>query len=176
MNPRIYTVMTSRNLDADVEALLTGQGQQPVVDGPIMWIDHRPELPELPADVRVAPVTDANVRNGFCDVVGRAFSELGEDPSTWALAYPDVDSLYGDDRLALVAWSEDHPMAGGMVYLDGDVAQVIHVGTDPQRQGRGLGTLITAALTTAAFERGATLVALVATPPSEPVYRRLGYT
>jgi predicted acetyltransferase len=49
------------------------------------------------------------------------------------------------------------------------------VGVLPDARGRGLAELVTHAVTQAAFELGAPLVVLQATPMGEPVYRRMGF-
>ena len=49
------------------------------------------------------------------------------------------------------------------------------VATLPEYRRRGLGGLVTNEVTAAAFDAGATLVGLQASPEGLPVYRRLGY-
>jgi len=172
---RPFTVMTLSRGDKDLESHLRAAGHQAVVDGPEMWLEHPiAPVPESP-DLVLAEVDDADGRDDFLEVVGRAFADLGEDPDTWPVAYPDVASLSGRDRVAMVGRTDAGPVTCGMIYLDGRTGHVIHVGTDPKAQGQGLGTAMTAALTNGAFDRGADLVTLLATPRGEPVYVRLGY-
>lgn len=175
-SPRPYTVMTLASHDQDLEAHLAANGHTAVVDGPEMSVDAPMPVPAAPPGVTTEVVADEAGRRAFLDVVGPAFAGLGEDPAVWPRAYPDVDSLAGDDRAAMVVFDDGVACAGGMVYLVDAVGHVIHVGTDPDRQGQGFGSLVTAALTRGAFDRGVELVTLIATDPGEPVYRRLGYT
>jgi len=49
------------------------------------------------------------------------------------------------------------------------------VATVPQHRRRGLGTVVTAALTEAAFAHGADIVCLQASPMGRPVYERMGF-
>jgi GNAT superfamily N-acetyltransferase len=61
------------------------------------------------------------------------------------------------------------------VALDGDAGLVGWVGTLPDFRRRGLGSLVTRAVTNEAFRRGARIVALQASPQGLPVYERMGY-
>lgn len=174
-NPRPFTVMTSSRFDEDLEYYLAAAGHEPVVDGPEMAVVDRVTPPTGTVELPLKVVDDPAGREAFIGVAGRAFAQLGEDPATWEVVFPDVVSLAGDDRIAMVGSTDGHPAVCGVAYLDDDVAHVIHVGTDPELQGRGFGSRLTAALTNEAVDRGAALVTLIATPPGEPVYRRLGY-
>ena len=58
--------------------------------------------------------------------------------------------------------------------LDG-VGFVGWVGTTEAARGRGAGAAITVAATNAAFDRGARLASLQASPMGESIYARLGY-
>jgi GNAT superfamily N-acetyltransferase len=107
-------------------------------------------------------------------------SSLDEDLESHLAAHgnrPAVDAPvpmpYRARRLKSARWGT--PRVGQCswrAYLAESVAHVIHVGTDPRRQGQGFGTRATAALTNEAFRRGADLVTLIATPPSELVWAR----
>jgi ribosomal protein S18 acetylase RimI-like enzyme len=174
-SPRPCTIMTQGRGDADLEGHLAESGLQAIVDGPEMWIDQPIPPIDLSDDITTQAVADAGDRDAFLQVVGQAFATLGEDPAAWPLAYPDMVSLAGPSHLALVGVTADGPAGCGMLYLDDGVGHVIHIGVRPDARGRGIGARMTADLTNAAFDRGADLVTLVASPDGEPVYRRLGY-
>ena len=74
-----------------------------------------------------------------------------------------IASIDGQD--AAIAWS---------VVVDG-AATVGWVGTLPPFRRRGLGELVTRAVTNAAFGLAASLVTLQASRSGEPVYAAMGY-
>ncbi|HEX9761556.1 MAG TPA: GNAT family N-acetyltransferase, partial [Acidimicrobiia bacterium] len=94
---------------------------------------------------------------------------------TWALCYPTVESLSNPDSVAMVAYEDDWPAAGGMYYRSGDVIEVLHVGTHSSFRRRGYGRAVTTALTIHGFEQGARISSLQAEPMGYKTYERIGY-
>jgi ribosomal protein S18 acetylase RimI-like enzyme len=77
--------------------------------------------------------------------------------------------------ITVVAYDGTEPVAGAMTLLSHGIAGLYWVGTVEQARRRGLGRAVTAAVTNAAFARGASIVTLQASVMGEPVYRSMGY-
>jgi predicted GNAT family acetyltransferase len=76
---------------------------------------------------------------------------------------------------AVVAYLEGRPVSTAMTISTHRAAGVYWVGTAPNARQRGLGECCTQAVTNAAFERGAQVVALEASPMGFPIYERMGF-
>jgi ribosomal protein S18 acetylase RimI-like enzyme len=84
-------------------------------------------------------------------------------------------ALLADHVVAFVALVDGAPAACSMTVISGTCAGLYWIGTVPAERHRGLGRLVTVAAARAAFDRGARLVTLQATPAAESLYRRLGF-
>lgn len=133
--------------------------------------DH--ELPAwVLADDRVSGMRDgtgleigpARDRDEYLTVFGAELAPLVTDAD-----------LTDPHRTYLVGRRHGVPVAIAMVRRTGDAAQVGAVVVLAQHRGRGYGTAISAAATSAALRSGAELVWLHSTPMSERIYARLGY-
>ena len=79
------------------------------------------------------------------------------------------------DTVAVVASIEGLDAAVAMVNVIDRMGYVGWVGTLPAFRRRGLGEAVSRAVTNAAFERGADIVALEASSMAVPLYSKLGY-
>ena len=79
------------------------------------------------------------------------------------------------DTVAVIASIDGRDAAAAMVNVIDRMGYVGWVGTLPAFRRRGLGELVSRAATNAAFERGADIVALEASPMAVPLYSRIGY-
>ena len=92
-----------------------------------------------------------------------------------------VRDLLSTDRVhSVVAMSDDGPLAAAQLVMsepiDGvAVAGVYYVGTLEAARGKGLGELVTGAVTNKGFDLGAGFASLQATDMGAPVYSRMGY-
>ena len=59
--------------------------------------------------------------------------------------------------------------------LSHGIGGVYWVGTTPAGRGRGLAEACTRTVTNIAFDEGARMVTLQASPMGDPIYRRMGY-
>jgi GNAT superfamily N-acetyltransferase len=76
---------------------------------------------------------------------------------------------------ACLALLDGHPAGGASVLVFDGVAVVTWVATVAAARGRGVGAAVTAWVTNRAFDDGAELAMLQASPMGKPVYERLGY-
>jgi hypothetical protein len=75
----------------------------------------------------------------------------------------------------VVAYLDDAPVAAAQTVLSHGIAGVYWVGTVERARGSGLGEAVTRAVTNRAFDRGALVNTLQASPMGAPIYRRMGY-
>jgi len=160
--------------DALAEAALAA-GYTDVLTAPAMVVYDR--LPEraLPAGVRLRPVVaDTGVRH-FTEVAAEAWSTYGLERETVEALFVRPDALLAPHVVAVVAHLDGTPVAGAMVLLSHGVAGIYWVSSTTPTRGRGLGEAVTRAVTNRAFDLGARLVSLQASPMGEPIYRRMGF-
>ena len=171
---RRATVWTQGSKDTALELFLDAGPHQALGDSPEMVLTE--PVPVTPVDgLEISSVARDEQRAAFVDVLSQSFAELGADPMSWALTYPDVATLVGDDVYAVLGTLQGTPVSAAVVYIHDGVGEVIHVGTLPDARGKGIAEALTRAVTTEAFARGADLISLQATPLGEPVYRRIGF-
>jgi GNAT superfamily N-acetyltransferase len=172
-----FCVWVAAHADEDLEAACVGAGLGTITEAgsPHMVIEHR--LPNAVAEppVTMREVTDDAGREAFVAVAGRAYASMGQPAAVAAATFTRVESLAGPNVRSVVAWDGDDPVSGAMVVVSDGVGGVNYVGTVPEARGRGLGELTARWATNAAFDLGAEVAALQASPMGEPVYRRMGY-
>jgi GNAT superfamily N-acetyltransferase len=159
--------------DEELERAAREAGLSHLMDYPEMTCSAPLPEPAPPdgVDLRmVADVDDARAYWSLCDL---AYTSLGVPPGVFDQFSPEL--LLRDDVGAWLACVDGEPAAAAMVVVSGTVGMVAWVGTLEERRGRGLGGLCTVRATNAAFERGAELASLQASPMGESLYRALGY-
>ena len=172
---RGYALHTFDQLDQDLDEALQQAGRQPQVAAPEMILETPMAEIELPADAVIEEVSDDQGREDFLVVVTAAFKTLGVEPEIWRRAYPEISSLAAPHIAAVVTYVDGAPAAAAMIYLSHAIAEIVHVGAHPDYRRRGLGELVTRAVTGEGFNRGARLASLPATPMADSLYRRMGY-
>ncbi|GAA6751915.1 hypothetical protein Thermus77311_23930 [Thermus antranikianii] len=172
---RGFTLHAMGPLDPDLDATMKSIGRKADSDSPQMVLEAPIQPPPILPGVTMQEVNTDEQREDFLTAVSSGFRELGVRADTWWAAYPDVRSLSAPHIVAIVAYLERNPVAGAMVYMSHGVAEVIHVGVSPAHRRRGLGELVTCAVISAGFDRGARMASLQATPMGESVYRRIGF-
>ena len=86
-------------------------------------------------------------------------------PARWLLPHLAYSVLY----------ERDEPVSAAMLLFSHGMAGVYWVGTVPAFRRRGYAEAVMRHVSNAALDRGASLVALQATPLGESVYLRVGY-
>lgn len=142
-----------------------------------MWCD----LPLIgtdtpaPGDIEISPATSADRRSM------REVSDVPNlGPDNLPVMLDLAESPETRDLVALLlARHRGRIIGGGAINLTRDggriVAGLYNLGVRPDMQGRGIGTALTAELCQIAAARGATGIALNATPAGEKVYRKVGF-
>ena len=172
---RGHTVNVVEGVDDDLRAAAEAAGLVVMRDSPQMVRDRPCEPAPTPEGVvlRWADSIDDIVR--FADVVDRSYQSLGAPAGAIAgsvVAHHRVLEPHVETVLAEV---DGEVAACAQLLLSHGIGGVYYVGTLEEARGRGLGELVTRAVTDQAFERGATAVGLQASPMGEPIYRRLGF-
>jgi ribosomal protein S18 acetylase RimI-like enzyme len=156
---------------ADLDAALAARGYvefDPTLvmvaslDAPL----DRPPTVELET---TAPLPDA-----FVEIVG---AMRGSPPSQRAAHLERIAQSPHDIR-PVVAWREGRPVASGVLSVEGDVAGLFDIVTEPAHRGRGIGTAVVAALIARAWERGARTAFLQVNEDNAAaiaIYRRFGF-
>ena len=128
-----------------------------------------PTRPHLAEIEMTAPLPDA-----FVEIVG----ELRGSPPSQRAAHLERIAQSPHDVRPVVAWREGRPVASGVLSVEGDVAGLFDIVTEPSHRSRGIGTEVVAALLARAWERGARTAFLQVNDGNAPavaIYRRLGF-
>lgn len=119
------------------------------------------------------PVEDAGTAAAYWKMSSRAYVSLGCPPDLFDGFPPEL--LLAPEIQACVATREGDIAAGALVAnLDGN-GYVGWVGVVEEARRRGLAAAVTSWVTNLAFERGAKLVSLEASPMGDAVYPKIGY-
>jgi GNAT superfamily N-acetyltransferase len=159
--------------DAAFEAAVRDAGLSLLIDYPEMACSEPPPEPDPPAGVDLRAVEDRASAREYWAVCERSYRSLGFPAGVFD-TFPD-ELLLLEEVDAWLAYVDREPAATAMLVSSGPVGMVCWVATLDDRRGRGLAALCTARATAAAFERGAELASLQASPMGESLYRRLGY-
>lgn len=172
-----WSLWTRAHVDAAVEEELRAAGFRELMTVPGMVFAPGDGDPPPPApDLEVRPVVDERGREAYARVMTGAWSVYGVPAETIDARFASLAGLCGPTTAAFVAWRDDTPVAGAMLFLSHGVGGIGWVGTDPAAFGRGYGTAVTWAVVREGFRRGARFLNLQASPLGAPVYRRMGFT
>jgi GNAT superfamily N-acetyltransferase len=170
-------VFTRVGADDDLSEVLTARNYQEWSQSPEMVCERPLEAREPPAGVTVRFASSAADVAAYASIAGKAFTHLSmpEDLTRAAMDNPDV-WLRPDCAIAL-AEVDGAPVAGASVALFGrePAGYVGWVACLDEARGRGLGDVVTRAVTNEAFTRGASVVTLEASKFGESTYARMGY-
>ena len=165
----VGSLLTSARTDADLELAAEASGRHIAVELPVMTVDRAGLMtPPSMAIRRVDPIADIA---SFRTVLSDGFFEGDEDGRGL------IDATFAGDQIAVFLAEVDGRAASvaGAWLVDGD-AGIGWVATVPWARRRGLGAAVTARAATWAFERGAALAVLQASPSGRPVYERIGFS
>ena len=162
--------------DPQLEEAALSAGMFPVRDRYPEMI-CRSRLPELPGDVR--PVADLEDAAAYWQICDEAYSSIGLPPGLFSETFQPQLLLDQDHVWACLARLEGRPVACASLWLtSGDESEVGFLGwvaALPSVRGRGLAAACTVSATNRAFDLGADVASLQASPMGEHVYRDLGY-
>jgi GNAT superfamily N-acetyltransferase len=181
---RVYTsidhlpsIMTRDHRDGTLTEAFAATGYRRLLALPGMILDG--PLPEeaTPPDVGIHRVQTEADRARWIEGNLFGFAEDDGDRAALRSAFQTVESLSGGPVTGWWAELDGRGVASAMAIVDpsSEVGVVGWVGTDHAYRRRGIGRAVTLATTNAAFDLGARLVALQASPMGLPIYEKLGY-
>lgn len=171
---RGFTVYLRNHRDRALSALCEREGFTRVAESPGMVLTRLPESKALAAGVRILPLTVERALD-FVEVSAAAYESMGLAPDVTRKAFVSPERWLAPQWHVQVVYESDRPVAGAMLLFSHGIAGVYWVGTRPDARGRGYADAVMRVITRYAFEHGARLVVLQASPMGEPVYRRLGF-
>jgi GNAT superfamily N-acetyltransferase len=163
--------------DDDLHAELTARNFHEWARSPEMICDHPLETRVPPEGVSVRLATSPADVTAYATIAGQAFTHLAIPEAVTSDEIDNPEVVLGSDCVVALAEVDGAPVAGALVALFGDepVGYVGWVACLDAARGRGLGDVVTRAVTNEAFTRGAPLVTLEASPFGESTYARMGY-
>ena len=132
-------------------------------------LDAPPQRPHLVDLEMTAPLPET-----FVEVVG---SMRGSPPSQRAAHLERIAQSPHDIR-PVVAYREGRPVASGVLSVEGDVAGLFDIVTEPALRGQGIGSEVVGTLLARAWERGARTAFLQVGEQNASaisIYRRFGF-
>ncbi len=175
---RGYSIKVRDNgKDDDLQAACEAHGLVPLGDPTPQMICHqRLDTPALPDGVSLHAVRDEQGVAEFAAVDADAYGTYGMPADVFVHIFDRPQRLVADVQTTIVlARQGDQPVATALTFLSGGVASLQWVGTIAAARQLGLGRIVTAWATNAAFDMGATSVTLQASPMGAPLYAKLGY-
>ncbi|HEX3794793.1 MAG TPA: GNAT family N-acetyltransferase [Acidimicrobiales bacterium] len=171
--------MKVRDTDVDADLWATCVAQEMITFGepaPQMVRHQRLGQPSPPAGVTLRAVDDAAGVLDFVAVCSEAYATYGIPTDVHASLFnPPALVLAHPSTTIVVASREGRALATALLFMHDGVGSVQWVGTVSDARRLGLGQLVTEWVTNAAFDRGATVCTLQASPMGAPLYEALGY-
>lgn len=172
---RGFAVPVCTDRDDDLESVLQAAALKPRSDIPRMLIERPiPEAPGPPGVHAERFDEERHVRDAV-EINAEAYQMVRLPPEEARRFFARPAELLSARVTGYVAYRGKRPVSTAMAIFSGAGAGVYWVGTAASAQRAGLGTLCTRLATNAGFSRGASVVALQASPFGAPVYERLGY-
>ena len=173
---RGFVLFVRSGQDSDLDALCQANNLLLLADVPCMTIDEPFQPVDTPDDIRVESFKNEEQVLDAISVNSEAFQLMGITPKIIGRIYGNPSRLLASGNVTgYVLYRGDKPVATAAIIFSGDGAGIYWVGTIPEAQRSGLGSLCTRLATNVGFQNGASVVTLQASPYGEPIYLRLGY-
>jgi ribosomal protein S18 acetylase RimI-like enzyme len=170
-----YTLNAVDGADDDLRAAADAAGLLVLRDSPQMVCDGPAAVPDPGPGVELVWVDRPAQVVAFADLVDTAYQSLGAPAGAIRPSIVALDRLLEPQVETVLALLDGEPVACAQLLLSHGMGGVYYVGTLEAARGRGLGEIVTAAVTNRGFERGAACLGLQASPMGEAIYRRMGY-
>jgi len=173
---RTAAVYVRADTDPGTHAELLARGFAEYSRSPEMACEARLDDSELAAGVVVRLATSPEDLRAYAEIAGHAFRHLSipEEITRDTIDRPDV-MLQPEVAISL-AEIDGRPVAGACSILMGESGGYVGwVACLDDARGHGLGDVVTRRVTNEAFDRGASIVTLEASPFGESTYARMGY-
>ena len=174
---RTACVFVRPDLDADLLEALVGRGFVEYGRSPEMVCERRLEdrAPASGVTVRLAESVDDV--HAYAQIAAHAFRHLAFPEAITRDTLTNTDVMLADDVVVALADLDGRPVAGACSIMvgTGPDAYVGWVACLDDARGHGLGDVVTRRVTNEAFDRGASIVSLEASPFGKSTYARMGY-
>jgi ribosomal protein S18 acetylase RimI-like enzyme len=170
-----FGLVTSDHSDADVDDAAATAGWTLAITLPAM-VCRSPRSGEPPlAGVSVRHADPTADIDSFRAVVREGFAFDDDEIAAVDNVFATSAALDAATTVGVLASVGGRDVAVAMVDVIDGMGYVGWVGTLPAFRRRGLGELVTRAATNAAFDLGADIVALEASPMGLPLYEKMGF-
>jgi ribosomal protein S18 acetylase RimI-like enzyme len=170
-------VFTRAGADDDLYDELTARDYHEFSQSPEMVCDGALEPRDPPAGLTVRFASTAADVAAYAGIAAKAFTHLSMPENLTRDAIDNPEVMLGSDCVIALAELDGAPVAGASAMLFGrePAGYVGWVACLDEARGRGLGDVVTRAVTNEAFARGASLLTLEASHFGESTYARMGY-
>jgi GNAT superfamily N-acetyltransferase len=171
------SIITRDHLDEALTESLAASGYRHFLSLPGMVLEARLVDDRPPLGVSIHRVETESDREHWLEGNLYGFAEDDGDRAAMRSAIQTLESLSGGSVTAWWAEADGRGVAAAMAIVDPSTELGIlgWVGTDHGYRGLGIGRAVALAATNAAFELGARVVGLQASPMGLPLYERMGY-
>jgi ribosomal protein S18 acetylase RimI-like enzyme len=161
--------------DLDIRTHAEVMGWAVVTSSPEMVVRQPVAERAAPDGVTLRWVDDGAPVADFVTVADAAYASLGMPIGVMRTSFTSVQALSSPEVRTVIAYLDDEPVATAQTLLSHGIAGVYCVATLDAARGRGLGDLVTRAVTNRAFDEGARANTLQASSMGEPIYARMGW-
>lgn len=170
-----FSLVTSDHSDRDLDEAADAAGWTMAIKLPAMVCSEpRPGSP-LPAGVSLRHADPRADIDSFRAVVREGFASDEDEIAAVETVYSTPAAIDDPNTVGVLASVDGRDVAVARVDVIEGMGYVGWVGTLPSYRRRGMGELVTRAATNAAFELGADIIALEASPMGLPLYEKMGF-
>jgi ribosomal protein S18 acetylase RimI-like enzyme len=170
-----FALVTSDHADADLDSAAEAVGWTMAIKLPSMVCRTPRSGGSAPVGVSIRRADPTADIDSFRSVVRDGFATDEDEIAAAETVFATRAALASPNTVGVLASVDGRDVAVAMVDVIDGVGYVGWVGTLPSFRRRGLGELVTREATNAAFELGANIVALEASPMGLPLYEKMGY-
>jgi GNAT superfamily N-acetyltransferase len=170
-----FVVNATAHADEDISTAAASAGWHRILTLPAMVLRRRLTIGAVPPGAALRSADKDRDRASFGAIAAACFADSPEESEAYRRLFDSPALLGGTGVSAFIVSLGGEDAAIAMSVAVDDAATVGWVGTLEPFRRRGLGDFVTRAATNAAFDLGARLVTLQASPQGEPVYAAMGY-
>jgi ribosomal protein S18 acetylase RimI-like enzyme len=170
-----FALVTSDHGDADLAEAAATAGLTRVLDLPAMVCRARIPDHALPAGIDVRRADPERDIQTYRWLVTNGFASDDDEREVTEHVFGTAAALADPATVGIIATLDGEPAAVAQVDVVDRLAYVGWVGTVPELRRRGLGQVVTRAVTNAGFDLGADIAGLEASSMGLSLYERLGY-
>ena len=172
---RGYSIYAPTHRGPDLARVCGAANYPQLADSPGMVLTQRIAPAEPGAGVELRFASDARGAADFTAVCASAYETMQQPASVTQKLFSMPERWLRPNYHVLVLYEHERPVCAAVLLFSQQIAGVYWVATIAEARGRGYAAMIMRRLSNHAFDAGARLVVLQASPFGEPIYRKLGY-